>query len=455
MTTSLSAVARSARRAMRILLGVAAMVAATDVAQAQFISRAVGGISVDPSGVLNTAEQDATNQLREHWQNALADVPGDLNQPAELRKISLRRLAETVAECQRAGQPLPDEVLFLAGLQRVNYVFVYPEQGDIVLAGYGEGWTVDRRGNIVGVGTGRPVLQLDDLLVALRTVNQAARGGITCSIDPTPEGLKRLQNFFKSKPNMRNPSATLAAIEKQLGPQTITLTGVPPTSHAARVLVAADYRMKRLAMKLDPTPVAGMPSFLDMMKSSRTGSRSMTPRWWLSTNYDPLLTDEEGLAWQLRGPGVKAMTETDFVTRAGQVQHSGQSDPLAQEWADTLTEKYDELSLHDPVFGELRNIMDLAVVAALIAKEDLASRVGLQFGVLLDDVALPVTAYDAPEFVDSKASTVKKGRDWLISASGGVEISSWFVADKKERSSTLAPVRAAAVADRSTSWWWN
>ena len=44
------------------------------------------------------------------------------------------------------------------------------------------------RDNIVGVTTGRPVLLLDDLLVALRTAEQAAQGGITCSIDPTAEG---------------------------------------------------------------------------------------------------------------------------------------------------------------------------------------------------------------------------------------------------------------------------
>ena len=91
-----------------------------------------------------------------------------------------------VAECAKNNKPIPDAVKYLAGLQRIRYVFVYPEQKDIVLVGPGEGWKVDAKGNVVGVTTGRPVMLLDDLLVALRTAQAAAQGGITCSIDPTP-----------------------------------------------------------------------------------------------------------------------------------------------------------------------------------------------------------------------------------------------------------------------------
>ena len=49
-------------------------------------------------------------------------------------------------------------------------------------------------------------------------------------------------------------------MEEALGPQTISITGVPPTSHFARVIVAADFRMKRLAMDFEPAPVDDMPS---------------------------------------------------------------------------------------------------------------------------------------------------------------------------------------------------
>ena len=46
---------------------------------------------------------------------------------------------------------------------------------------------------------------------------------------------------------------------------TISITGVPASSHFARVMVAADFRMKRLAMNFQPAPMDNMPSFLSRL----------------------------------------------------------------------------------------------------------------------------------------------------------------------------------------------
>jgi len=106
--------------------------------------------------------------------------------------------------------------------------------------------------------------------VALRTAPQAVQTGITCSIDPTPEGLARLRGLAAHLHTIGpDPQATVAAIRDTLGPQRITVTGVPATSNFARVMVAADYRMKRLAMDFEPAPIRGLPSFLQMVRSPR------------------------------------------------------------------------------------------------------------------------------------------------------------------------------------------
>ena len=176
----------------------------------------------------------------------------------ELRKVSLRGLEAAIDECaegQEEASRRRDATL--AGLQQIRYVFVYPEQKDIVLVGPAEGWKVDASGNVVGVTTGRPVMLLDDLLVALRTARHAAQGGITCSIDPTPEGLQQSAAYARTLKHDRRSATRSASIEQALGLQQITFTGVPATSHFARVLVAADYRMKRMAMNFEPSPVRG------------------------------------------------------------------------------------------------------------------------------------------------------------------------------------------------------
>ncbi|HEY2892681.1 MAG TPA: DUF1598 domain-containing protein, partial [Pirellulales bacterium] len=191
----------------------------------------VGGISIDARGVVNNVRLDELNELRREREKAFHPVPGDLKQAA-LRKVSLRQLEAAITEHRKNGTPLSDDMRYLAGLQRVQYVFIYPEQNDIVLAGPGEGWKLNGMGDMVGVTTNRPVMLLDDLLVALRSIENARSSGINCSIDPTSDGITRLQALFKrTRAVGDDPNPLLAAVEQTLGPQTISISGVPEASH--------------------------------------------------------------------------------------------------------------------------------------------------------------------------------------------------------------------------------
>ena len=239
-------------------------------------NRQVAGVHIDADGILRNQDiSDAAALKREHEKNA-QQVPGNLNSWTDLRKVSLRRLEEAILECKLNNKPLPDEIKYLAGIQKIRYVFVYPDQQDIVIAGPGEGWKYNNQGEVVGTTTGKPVMLLDDLLVALRSAERARQEGISCSIDPTAEGLSRLQVLAKS---LKQGAGVVEAIEGTLGMQTISVTGVPADSHFARVIVAADYKMKRLAMNLDKAPVAGMPSYMEMVGTGANGMNNMLPRW--------------------------------------------------------------------------------------------------------------------------------------------------------------------------------
>jgi hypothetical protein len=418
-----------------------------------FSNRAVGGVFVDTQGVLRYLAPDREGMLGALRAQQLREITGDLTAFNELRKISLAGLDAAIAEHLRTGNTLPDEIRYLGGLQRVQYVFVYPEFNDIILAGPAEGWRVDRRGNVVGVTTGRPVMHLDDLLVALRTAEQAASGGISCSIDPTPEGLTRLQNFVRR--NLSQTQATVRGMEQSLGAQTISVTGVPADTHFAQVLVAADYRMKRLAMGFEKAPIEGLPSFMSLAGAGKKGLSNMMPRWWMAPNYEPVLKDAEGLAYELRGQGVKTLTEEDVLNADGSKQRTGKSSSEAQKWANLMTTRYEDLALADPIFGELRNVMDLAVVGALIVKENLAARASVSLPVLLNATTLPTVEYPAPRAVDSQASVLRKGSNWVVSVSGGVEINSWAVADRTEQSAALRPIYDQTVTAKPSGWWWN
>ncbi len=445
------------RPAAGALLALALVVVYGSPARAQVVNGvqgAVGGVSIDPSGAVTHATVEDLTKVRQTLTELAVSVPPALQAGAKLRKVSLRRLEAAIQLCKQTGKPLPNEMNLLGGLQEIRYVLVYPEQDDLVLAGPAEGWKVDARGSMVGVRSNRPVMMLEDFLVALRAAVPSSRSVISCSIDPTREGMQRLQQFVKTLHTIGNPAMTAGAIEEQLGPQQITVNAVPSNSHFARVLVAADYRMKRISMGLEAAPIAGLPSILQLSKATGVGMKNTMPRFWLEPDYKPLARDAEGLTWQLRPAAVKCLTENDFFDEAGVKHQTGTSDPVSQKWAATMTDRYEALSKAEPVFAELRNCMDLAVVAALVARNNLTAKAQAGLPLLLDTRGLPTGTFPAPKQIASQAAVMNKGHKWMIAA-GGVQINPWNAVGQAQQGASLGPVHGAARPGDDTRWWWD
>ena len=419
------------------------------------LDRSVGGIIVNADGVLNQPEIVHPVTLRRQVVEQLREAPDELNQAVQLRKVSLKRLQSAIEEVIRDGSDtLSHDVYFLAGLQRIRYILVYPEKNDIVLVGEGDGWTVDEQSNVVSSMSGLPVMRLDDLVVAFRSVFQARGESISCSIDPEEEGLIRLQNYVAQQKQYH--PRVIPAIERALGPQKITITGISPSTHFARVLVAADHRMKRIAMGFDASPVKKLASFLDLVRSARS-VKNMMPRWWLACDYEPLARSEDSLTWEIRGRGVKCLTEQAILSPSGVVEKSEKNNYSAEKWAEMMTLQYDRLCEKEVVFAQLRNLMDLCVVATLIQREGLLDKAQCDLSLLTAaDSPLIVDKWHSPKTVSSQVSVVRKKRDYIITASGGVEIDSWSVVEKTTTDEALHAVREeAAKASGASTWWWN
>ena len=464
--SSRSRAPRASQQILRTLGAAAFVVSAVSVSFAGrglFRNNAVGGVSIDTAGVLREPNIKDREMLLADLRKEIATPVRELNRPVNLRMISLRGLHAAIEDALANNlDMLPDEVQFLGGLQRIEWVVVDQANNDILLGGPAEGWIVDDNAVVVGVTTGRPVMRLDDLLVALRTVKPARDVGISVSIDPTQEGYRNLSALVKElKKDVRvrqNPRIAEPNIKRAFGPQQIKIAGVPRNSHFARVMTAADYRMKRYAMALEMAPIKGLPSYLDLIKSTRGSATNMNPRWWLTTDYEPLARSEDGMAWKIRGRGVKCMTETDVVNAEGNVRGTGRKNPRAQKWADLFTQKYDALSQRDAAFGELRNLMDMCVVAALIEQNELFEKAGLSLPRMTDPKSdLDLEAWNTPKTVDPQCSFVRvRGGRWVLTASGGVEIESWDVVDHSEVVQGVGQLRNHAMRkENAASWFWN
>lgn len=425
--------------------------------QGFFRNNSVGGISINADGVVSNVDIESRKLLLKEMRQSIKPAEGKMAAQTELRMVSLRGLESAIADAAKNQQgALPDEVKYLAGLQRIQYVFVYPEQKDIVLAGPGEGWTIDDKANVVGITTGQPVLLLDNLLSALRAVNSERPERISCSIDPTKQGVVNYNNTLNrlSRAGVKNPNILAPQLKRAMGNQTVAITGVPGDTHFARILVAADIRMKQIAMELDDSKV--LPGFITSARNSvSVKNANLNPRWWLACNYDSVARDAKGLAWEIRGQGVKAMTESELYQQDGQVQAVG-NDPAAEKWAQMMTKRYDALGKEDPVFTELRNVMDMCVAAAVIRKHDLQRSAQLELPHLLGKQQSITTAtWHTPREVSTQTSFIKTSRGLVITASGGVDIDYLSPTQNPTISPEVRKVWEKAESLYSAGQWWN
>ena len=247
-----------------------------------------------------------------------------------------------------------------------------------------------------------------------------------------------------------------AQVEQAMGQQTINLTGVPADSRFSHVLVAADYKMKRLSMGLEPSPIKNFPSFMEMVQKSNVKNMTAAPRFWMECNYDPIAKSEDGNVWQIRGTGVRTLTEESKFEKSGKRSTTGKQNRFAAKWAESMTERFEELSQAEPAFRELRNVMDLSVVAAIIKREQLNDKVGLEIPAILGltDAALTPSRAVA-KVIPTQCSFVRIANSWLVSASGGIQLDSWGVAANTETIVAVAEVAQTVMNKSSDNWWWN
>lgn len=429
-------------------------------AQAQFgfnFGNNIGGVRVNVDGVLSMAPERLDPAVE---QKLMAEVAANnqlFTDHKGLRKLSLSRLNAAVEAAARDNQPLPAAARYLGGLVRIEYVYVDRDRNDLILAGTGDELVADGQGNVVGKRTGLPAIHLEDLMTALRTVDAATTGaGISVSIEPSDESRVAFRQVTAQAERLNQVNAGLVRrLEESMGPQNVLLTGVPKDSRFANVLALADYRMKRISMGLDPSPLESLPSFVSMLTKS-TSLKSMTPRFWMEMNYQPVQRSENGQLWKLSGTGVKTLTENDFVNNQGGAKATGQRDPIAAKWADRMTETFGDLINKDQIFAELRNVFDLSVIAALIEKEGLLAEAGVEVSTLVgtgQPVVMP--KWNSPSQVPTAASLVNYRRGTIITASGGVQLDPWSVVSSVEVSSDLTVVAAEFESADANALAWN
>lgn len=426
----------------------------------------VAGVIVDAAGVMkmNLVTDRGGLVARRRVAEALARLPGDLARASKLRKVSLNRLEQAVMEKLKRGEKPTEEMNVLAGITRLQYVFFYPETNDLVIAGPAEPWALDPADRLRGVETGRPVIPLADLVVALRAFPPQGRDTslVSVSIDPTKEGLANMQQFLSRLGGRAVPAQTRFisnGLRQSLGLQTVSITGVPADTHFAEVMVEADYRMKLIGIGLERLDTK-IKSYVEMTTPVAVSKNAMQ-RWFFVPNYECVREAEDHLGMELVGNGVKLVGADEVVAADGTRMKAGKVDAAGTKFVRGFTELYPELAKEVPVYAQLRNCIDVVVAAAYIQKQDFYGQAGWSMEVFGDEGSFPVRTGNAPKQVETAVAAYWKGNRLMTPIGGGVEIHARlaFSAEHKlydEEGKVKAMRKETSVAGlKPGQWWWD
>ncbi len=441
-----------------------AVFSARGMAQTQDAVTGSNGVIIDADGVLRLQHfPDPGGQLaKKRIAEARAKLNPDVAKSSDLRKVSLNRLEAAIRAQLDKNQPPTEEMQFLAGLTRVRYVFYYPETKDIVLAGPAEGWAVDAANHVRGIETGKPVLQLQDLIVALRAFPPSSKKNqvISVSIDPTPEGLAKMQQFLahigtRATPN--DAEMIVNGLRTNLGMQNVRVGGVQPNTHLAQVLLECDYRMKLIGLGMEKPPVR-MASYVDRATGSAANALE---RWYFTPDYNSARVAADSLGLELVGDTVKLVSENQVVQKDGTRATSNGSNKASELFTTTFTKKYPELAARLPVFAQMRNAIDLIIASAFINQQDFYAQSDWQADLFHDESSLAVETYNTPLQVETVCTAVWKGNRLFTPVGGGVTIH----AREALASQNLLPDEDGKISEirdgvdlkdlPADRWWWD
>ena len=386
----------------------------------------VNGIILDSAGVIHFQYPDP-KALETARAKAKAAIP--IAHAENLCYISLPRLTKAVKAFHDKDKDIPDEIRYLGGLTRIQYVFAYPDERELVIAGPCEPWDASNPLEVVGKNSGRPVMQFDDLVAAMRTARSMRRGGenggaFGCTID-SPRGVEdRVAKLLKENSAKPRPEK-MAILKTGIGPQKVKIFNTDDDTRFAFMCVAADCKLKRLALGVDESPIPGIGAAVE-------SSRMPTSHVWFESSYQPLLVSDDGYAFELRGARLQVKVGEDMFSDKDATHR-------AIAFAKLFNLNMEKMCAAIPLFADLQNMADLSMVATLVRLDKLNDKVKWDTLDVYAVIGWPVMTLPPARTVETLVNYTNGAICY-----GGVSLASEPLLDpekrKKDTKQTLKPI---------------
>ncbi|MGI9473357.1 MAG: DUF1598 domain-containing protein, partial [Rubripirellula sp.] len=200
----------------------------------------------------------------------------------------------------------------------------------------------------------------------------------------------------------------------------VTFVGIPSSTHFARVLVEADYRMKLVGIGLERLPVR-VKSYVERA-NPRAVARNAMERWYFQPNYDGIAVSEDGLAMKIKERGVQLVGENERVAAGGRRTATRRANKASQAFCQEFTDKFPAIAQKVRIYAELRQLIDVAIAAAYIQEQDFYGQAAWEMPVLMDESKVAVETYTAPEQVETAVNAIWRGNTLMTPLGGGVHM---------------------------------
>jgi Protein of unknown function (DUF1598) len=279
-----------------------------------------------------------------------------------------------------------------------------------------------------------------------------------CSIDPVPERLKAASDFVASnnsrKELARNPAKWTQQLLEKIGPQRVSIFGIPNDSPAGAALIMADHHLKRLGLGIEPGP-AGLTNYLLEAERLDAFPDQGLVRWWFALKPSEIGCDDAYQVFQLPKDPVELLSEQQWADQRGDRRATGKADLAAEGFAKDFIARFDDVVEEYPIYGRLQHIFTLATALQVISHEskDIAGRQLETLG----NVAVQPHLRVRPQWIDSVSTTrTFPGKRTVAIVSGGVKLDTRGVVSSYSVHTTGLPASSdLPTADKAKeeSWW--
>jgi hypothetical protein len=247
-------------------------------------------------------------------------------------------------------------------------------------------------------------------------------------------------------------------MSQALGPQDVRVDGVSPSSHFAQVMVEADYRMKLIGIGLERVPARNMKSWVDLNANSGVATNALQ-RWYFTPDYQCVRASDDDLGIELVGRGVKLVGADEVVLPNGQRMSADRPDRASKTFTETFTRKYPEIAARSPVYAQLRNLIDLSIVAAWMQEHDAYGRAAWGAEGLRDESVYAIERLVAPVEVQPAINAIQRGNRLVTPIGGGVTLQPKQALDPSniigDDEGTIASARGDTPDLPAGRWWWD